>query len=137
MLSSKKEAFKLGFVTKLAENGISLVEALEKCGAYGPLLGAGLTAGVTIPAAAVSMAGLGLTAATKLPHEVGGGLGTMGAYLSEVDEPSGKQLRKQYLIRRYEKLLERMRANRELRNVSRAKRDVMTGAYDEEEGENV
>lgn len=115
MTITAKEAFKLGFVTKLAQHGIrptELVDAvgvlIEKQGAFAPLATLAGLGGVTVIA----------------PAHIGSALGASAGGLTEDELDTLSEARKKYLIKRYRDLIRQRRAALESRLITQAKQEA-------------
>lgn len=117
---TRKEAFKLGFVTKLATAGVKPSEviqhALDKKAAASAMLAlpAGLAAGGALAAKSL----------TSGATSIGEGLGDAGAVMVDDDAESVSNLRKEYLIKRYQDLINRRKAEIDSKLISEAKRSA-------------
>lgn len=121
----EKTAFKLGFATYCADNGLSTKEAAEllKSSAIGPWVIPALTAGLTAVGAGVANFGKGLAqyapeiTATSLAVPtaaglaIGGGLGHLAAK-SEEPELSPEDIQAQEIADTYKRYTDRIKARK-------------------------
>jgi hypothetical protein len=108
-----KEAFKLGFVAKLAEEKISPVDLVSACEALNKVAGLGVG---DIASTGAGIAGAGIAASVPIPIGVGHSVGSVleGAMISEGE--NADELRKKYLIKRLKDLIatQRVKSNNRL-----------------------
>ena len=110
---TKKEAFKLGFVAKLAAHGVApsqMIDAallLEKRG-FNP----------------VPLVATGIGLGTAVPFYAGKGVGALGTALQEEDVEESKTTRRRFLLKQLRDLIEARKAERENALIAQAKRNV-------------
>lgn len=120
---SAREAFKVGFLARCAEEGCSaeemhtrVAQAREKVGAFfwnmNPIDAAGRTAGA-VGKLIGDLGRAGGTAAVVAPFGVGALGGYGAAKLTDVDETDADELKKRELIAEYKRLADRARRHRE------------------------
>lgn len=114
-----KDAFKLGFVSVLAEHRISpqdLIGAIEKVAAAPAVTGGGINLSSYLGTALPTAGALGIVAPLGIGHAVGGVAENLLS--SDLDDP--EDLRKRHLITRLRSLIDSERAKRDNRNVTEA-----------------
>jgi hypothetical protein len=123
-MSKRTLSFKAGFLTKLAKDGVlpsALFERVKSAGMGDPiskLLGGfygegrnllGTAAGMAMPAAkTIALLGAGL------PMAAGGVTGTLASKLTSPPEPDIEALRKEEMIKLYQRLTDEIQARRRM-----------------------
>lgn len=113
-MPTAKEAFKLGFCLKLAEEGVTPEKLLPLVEKQAVALSA-----ITSPL----MIG-GLAGSTMLPAGAGRAVGRTMSGLSADEMETLPEARRRYMLKRYQDLIARREAEIESRLISQAKREV-------------
>lgn len=120
MTNLRKQAFALGFITKIAESKIDPLNLNDSAEltkiAIAPVVAAG-TLGLGLPLILNTLINMGV----KLPHEAGAYIGNAAAEGEAEFDPNLDSLERERIIREYERQIDRLKSKKNNQAVREAK----------------